>query len=71
VLVGFPIAAPGSSQLLVLWPSNLLFGSGDQLRLTDVRVVVDSADEFGALLAFFVGDGRSIGTVLWTVRARE
>lgn len=63
VLVGFQLSPPDVQQAPVLWPGGLVPGSGEQLNMTDVRVVINSQELFNKYLTSFTASN----TLLWTV----
>lgn len=67
VLVGFQLSPPDAQQAPVLWPGGLVSGSGEQLNMTDVRVVINSQELFNKYLTWFTASN----TLLWTVSQRE
>jgi hypothetical protein len=67
VLVGFQLSPPAAQQAPVLWPGGLVPGSGEQLNMTDVRVVISSQELFNKYLTWFTASN----TLLWTVSRHE
>lgn len=67
VLVGFQLSPPDAQQGPVMWPGGLVSGSGEQLNMTDVRVVINSQELFNKYLTWFTASN----TLLWTVSERE
>lgn len=63
VLIGFPMAVPGSKQPL-LWPEGLVSGAGVSLNATDVRFVLHGQELFNKHLDFFSSQKP---VVTWTV----